>query len=173
MFIDARWNTNARAVIMHMEKDGSRYLWFGFDPNALSNNDRQLLLLLKTAFRWVAGQPVSEGAIGTPQAASAFTTAAREEAHARRFVFSVDRLRNPKQFSVRMSNRGNTPLQNPTVKIWLPPGVTQVALGGDFLMKRKVLLTGAPEEGACLISRPRLGRGEERIMKLEIVAQRR
>lgn len=172
MFIDARWNTNARAVIMHMEKDGSRYLWFGFDPNALSNDDRQLLLLLKTAFRWVAGQPVSDGAIGTPQAASEFTTAAREEAHARGFSFSVDRLRNPKQFSVRMSNRGNTPLQNPTVKIWLPPGVTQVALGGDFLMKRKVLLTGAPEEGACLISCPRLGRGEERVLKLEIVAQR-
>lgn len=35
-----------------------------------------------------------------------------------------------------------------------------------------VLLTGAPEEGACLISRPRLGRGEERVLKLEIVAQR-
>ena len=172
MFVDVRWSTNSRAVIMHMEKDGSRYLWFGFDPNALSNEDRQLLLLLKTAFRWVAGQPVSEGAVGSQAAATTFTPAARGEAHTRGFSFSVDRLRNPKQFSVRMSNRGNTPLQNPTVKVWLPPGVTQVALGGDVLMKRSVLLTGAPEEGACLISRPRLGRGEERVMKLEIVAQR-
>ena len=171
MNVDARWATNARAVVMHMEKDGSRYLWLGFDPNSLQNEDRQLMLLLKTAFRWVAGQPVSDGAIG--QAASSFSTESRESAHARGFSFSVDRLRNPKQFSVRMNNRGNSPLENPTVKIWLPPGVTQVALAGDILMKRGVVLTGVPEEGACLISRARLGRGEERIAKLEIVASRR
>jgi hypothetical protein len=171
MNVDARWATNSRAVVMHMEKDGSRYLWLGFDPNSLTNEDRQLMLLLKTAFRWVAGQPVSEGAVG--QTASAFSTGSRQSAHARGFSFSVDRLRNPKQFSVRMSNRGNSPLENPTVKIWLPPGVTQVALGGDLLMKRGIVLAGVPEEGACLISRARLGRGEERVAKLEIVASRR
>jgi hypothetical protein len=172
MVIDARWNTNARAVVMHMEKDASRYLWFGFDPGALGENDRQLLVLIKTAFRWVAGQPVSDGAVGPLQIAKTLTPDARKSAHARGFAFSVDPLPNPKQFSVRMTNRGTGPLENPTVKIWLPPGVTQVALGGDFLMKRNVALTGVPEEGACLISRPRLTRGEDRLMKLRIVSQR-
>jgi len=170
MLVDARWATNSRAVVMHMEKDGSRYLWFGLDPNALTGEDRQLMLLLKTAFRWVAGQPVSEGAVGTN--ASSFSTAARQEAHAHGFSFSVDRLRNAKQFSVRMTDRGTASLENPTVKIWLPPGVTQVALDGDPLMKRGVTLTGVPEEGACLISRRRLVRGEDRVMKIEIAAQR-
>ena len=163
MVVDARWATNSRAVIMHMEKDGARYLWFGLDPNALTGEDRQLMLLLKTAFRWVAGQPVSDGAVG-----NTFSPASRQDAHAKGFVFSVDRLRNPKQFSVRMSDRGNSAIQNPTVKIWLPPGVTQVALAGDPLLRRNVTLTAVPEEGACLISRPRLVRGEDRLMKIEV-----
>jgi len=173
MVIDARWSTNARAVIMHMEKDGTRYLWFGFDPAALPEEDRQLMLLLRTAFRWVAGQPVSDGAVGSPQIARTLTPDARKAAHARGFVFGVDPLPNPRLFTVRMTNRGTAPLENPTVKVWLPPGVTEVALAGDFLMKRNVTLTGVPEEGACLISRPRLTRGEDRLMKLKIVSSRR
>ena len=68
-----------------------------------------------------------------------------------------------------MTNRGPQVLQNPTVKIWLPPGVTRVALRGDILMKRNVTLTGVPDEGACLITRPRLARAEDRLMKIEIV----
>jgi hypothetical protein len=168
MNVDARWSTNARAVIMHMEKDRSRYLWFGFDPNALADKDRQLMLLLRTAFRWAAGQPVSDGAVGSPQMAKAFTTDARMQARAGGFTYSVDPLRNPRQFSVRMSDRGPHALENPTVKIWLPPGVTRVHLGGDILMKRNVTLTGVPDEGACLISRPRIAHGEERLMKIEI-----
>ncbi|HEY8133768.1 MAG TPA: hypothetical protein VII12_17950 [Thermoanaerobaculia bacterium] len=173
MVIDARWSTNARAVIMHMEKDGTRYLWFGFDPDALTEEDRQLMLLLRTAFRWVAGQPVSDGAVGPAQIAKTLTPDARKAAHAGGFVFSVDPLPNPKFFTVRMTNRGPAPLENPTVKVWLPPGVTEVALAGDFLMKRNVTLTGVPEEGACLLSRPRLTKGEDRLMKLKIVSSRR
>jgi len=168
MVVDARWKTNARAVIMHMEKDGTRYVWFGLDPAMLTEQDRQLMLLLRTAFRWVAGQPISEGAIGKN-----FTPDARRIAHAAGFAFSVDPLRNAKQLGVRMANRGTAPIDNPTVKIWLPPGVTEVALGGDLLMKWHVTLTGAPEEGACLLSRPRLNRGEDRLMKLRIVGRRR
>ncbi len=173
MVIDARWSTKARAVIMHMEKNGARYLWFGFDPDALVQEDSQLLLLLRNAFRWVAGQPVSDGAIGSPQIARTLTPEARTAAQARDFSFSVDPLRNPKQFAVRMSNRGNAPLENPTLKIWLPPGVTKVALGGDLLMKYHVTVTGLPEEGACLVSVPRLTRNEDRLMKLKIVSARR
>jgi hypothetical protein len=173
MVIDARWRTNARAVIMHMEKDGSRYVWFGFDPNALVDEDRQLMLLLRTAFRWAAGQPVSDGAVGAPQVAKAFTPEARMQAREGGFAYSVDPLPNPGQFSVRMRNRGQHALQNPTVKIWLPSWVTRVALGGDILMKRNVTLIGVPEEGACLISRPQLVSGEERVMKLTTVSARR
>ncbi len=169
MVIDARWKANARAVIMHMEQDGTRYLWFGFEPDAVPHDDRQLLVLLRTAFRWVAGQPVSEGAIGPAQVAKTLTPDARRQAQARRFVFTVDPLPNRKVLSVRMTNRGKLPIDNPTVKVWLPPGVTQVALAGDFLMKRNVTLTGVPEEGACLLSRPRLAPDEDRVMKLKIV----
>lgn len=173
MVIDARWKSNARAAIMHMEQDGARTVWFGFEPDALWRaDDPQLLLLLRTAFRWLAGQAVSDGAIGTPQVASTFTPAARAKARAARFAFSVDRLSDPNQLSVRMTNHGTRPLENPTVKIWLPPGVTGVALAGDYIMRRNATLTGAPEEGACLVALPSLGPNEDRIMKLKIVSRR-
>jgi hypothetical protein len=173
MVVDARWKENARAVVMHMEEGGARYLWCGLDPDALvQKEDRQLLLLLRTAFRWAAGQPVSDGAVGTPQLAGALTPDARREARAERFAFSVDRMANPRLFTVRMTNRGKVPLDNPTVKIWLPPRVTEVALAGDFLMKRNATLTGVPEEGACLVTLPSLTRNEDRVLKLKIVDQR-
>ena len=173
MNIDARWRENARAAMMHIEVDGARCLWFGIDPNALFNpDDRQLLLLLRTAFRWAAGQPVSDGAIGAPQLAKTLTPDARRDARVNRFAFTVDRLPNRNQFGIRMTNRGGRPLMNPTVKIWLPPGVTQVGLGGDFIMRRNATLTGVPEEGACLVSLPSLTRNEDRVMKLRIVEVR-
>jgi len=169
MNVDARWRDNARAAVMHVESGGVRCLWFGFDPTALASEDPRLMLLLRTAFRWVAGQPVSDGAIGAPQLAKTLTPGARREARANRFTFTVDRLPNRDQFGIRMQNRGGIPLINPTVKIWLPPGVTEVALGGDLIMRRNATLTGVPEEGACLVSLPSLTRNEERIMKLKIV----
>jgi hypothetical protein len=174
MVVDARWRQNSRAVVMHMEHDGARFVWFGLDPNALlHDDDRQLLLLLRTAFRWVSGQPVSDGAVGpVAQEAATLTPEARREARAERFAFSVDRMSNQRMFSVRMTNRGKVPLENPTVKIWLPPRVTQVALAGDFIMKRGATLTGVPEEGACVVALPSLTRNEDRVMKIRIVEQR-
>ena len=170
MNVDARWRDNARAAVMHVESAGARCLWFGFDPTALaSDDDPRLMLLLRTAFRWVAGQPVSDGAIGAPQLAKTLTPAARREARANRFTFTVDRLPNRDQFGIRMQNRGGIPIINPTVKIWLPPGVTEVALAGDFIMRRNATLTGMQDEGACLVSLPSLSRNEERVMKLKIV----
>ncbi|HEV7427710.1 MAG TPA: hypothetical protein VGQ46_15210 [Thermoanaerobaculia bacterium] len=167
MTVDARWNGNSRAVVMHMEQAGTRYLWMGFDPDAVRADDRQLTLMLRTAFRWVAGQPVSDGAIGEADQARTLTAVGRRQAREERFAFSVDPI-GKRAFSIRMTNRGGRPIENPTVKIWLPPGVTQVALAGDFIMKRRASLTGVPEEGACLISLPSLTRNEERVMKIKI-----
>jgi hypothetical protein len=172
MVVDARWKDNARAVIMHMEESGGRYLWLGFDPTALRRDDPQLMLLLRTAFRWAAGQPVSDGAVGAAQAAKTLTPAARRDARDGHFAFSVDRMPNPHLFSVRMTNRGGLPLPNPTVKIWLPPRVTKVALAGGWVMRRNATLTGVPEEGACLVSLPNLTRNEDRVLKLRIVETR-
>jgi hypothetical protein len=172
MNIDARWDGNSRAVVMHMEQAGSRFIWLGFDPDAVNAQDRQLTLMLRTAFRWVAGQPVSDGAVGDATQARILTPEARRVAREEHFGFSVDRL-NKRDFSIRMTNRGGRPIENPTVKIWLPPGVTQVALAGDFIMKRRASLTGVPEEGACLISLPSLTRNEERTMKIKIAEMRR
>lgn len=169
MNVDARWTSNSRAVIMHMERNGSRYLWIGLNPDALvTQDDRNLLLLMRTAFRWVAGQPVSDGAVGEANQAITFTPAARRDARAGRFSFSVDPLGDKRTFSIQMSNRGPKRLNNPTVKIWLPPGVTGVDLAGDLIMKRHATVTGVPEEGACLVALPSLGRNEERVMKLKI-----
>lgn len=173
MNVDARWSTNSRAVIMHMERGRTRYLWFGFNPDALvTEQDRSLLLLLRTAFRWVAGQPISDGAAGEANQAMTLTPNARRDARAGRFSFSVDPLGDKRTFSVELSNRGPKALQNPTVKIWLPPGVTGVRLAGDPLMKRHATLTGVPEEGACLLTMPRLGRNESRVMKIKITSSR-
>jgi len=168
MTVDARWNGNSRAAVMHMEQGGTRYLWIGFDPDAVHADDRQLTLMLRTAFRWVAGQPVSDGAVGDADQAKTLTAGARRQAREERFAFSVDPIGNKRAFSIRMMNRGGRPIENPTVKIWLPPGVTQVALAGDFIMKRRASLTAVPDEGARLISLPSLTRNEERVMKIRI-----
>src|SRR4051794_29436888 len=174
MTIDARWNGNSRAVVMYMEQAGTRYLWMGFDPDAVRDDDRQLTLMLRTAFRWVAGQPVSDGAVGDADQAKTLTAGARRQAREERFAFSVDPLgKKQRTFSIRMTNRGGRPIENPTVKIWLPPGVTNVALAGDFIMKRRASLTSVPEEGACLISLPSLTRNEERVMKIRIAEMRK
>lgn len=170
MVVDARWKENARAVVMHMEDAGARYLWIGLDPRSLARaEDNQLMLLLRTAFRWVSGQPISDGAIGAAQVAKTLTPDARLSARKERFAFSVDRMPNPQLFSVRMTNRGDAPLPNPTVKIWLPPRVTKVALAGGWALRRNATLTGVPEEGACLVSLPSLTRNEDRVLKLKIV----
>lgn len=172
MVVDARWRKNARAAVMHLEQEGARFIWLGIDPNAMVRDDRQLLLLLRTAFRWVAGQPVSDGAIGAPQTAKTLTPDARRDARTEHFAFSVDPLPNPKMLSIRMTNRGGKPIANPTVKVWLPPRVTEVALAGDIIMKRNATLTAVPEDGACLVSLPELTRNEDRVMKLKIIQVR-
>lgn len=172
MRVDARWSDSARAAIMHMEADGGRYLWMGFDPRALSGQDGQLMLLLRTAFRWVAGQPVSDGAIGAPQSARTLDPDSRREARENRLTFSVDPTGKKNVFTVRMMNRGGAPVSNPTVKVWLPPRVTHVSLGGNFILNRGAVLTGSPEDGACVISLPALTRNEERTLSLRIVAVR-
>lgn len=173
MNVDARWRANSRAVIMHMERGGSRTLWIGLNPDAvIAQQDHNLLLLLRTAFRWVGGQPVSDGAVGEANQAMTLTPNARRDARAGRFAFSVDPLGDKRTFSIQMSNRGPKTLLNPTVKIWLPPGVTGVRLAGDLIMKRHATLTGVPEEEACLVTLPRLGRNEGRVMKIKITSSR-
>lgn len=169
---DARWAGSAGAAMVHLEVDRGRYLWFGFDPDALILPDRDLELALRSAFRWVSGQPVSEGAAGDPRTAKTLTPDARREARNRGFAFSVDRSRTKDVLTVRMINRGGVPIVNPTVKVWLPPTVTRVELGGDLIMNRGVSLTGVPEEGAVLVTLPRLARNEDRVMKLRIVERK-
>jgi hypothetical protein len=173
MTIDARWSEKARAAIMHMEEDGGRYLWFGFNPDALVvAKDVQLMVLIKSAFRWAAGQPISDGAVGQPQVAKTLTPDARREARAAQFTFSVDRMRDGDELRVQMTNRGKKPIVNPTVKIWLPPSVLEVALAGDLIMKRNATLTSVPGESACLVSLPSLAKNEQRQLKLKVVKER-
>lgn len=173
MAVDARWRTNARAAVMHVENGRARYVWIGVDADALppaGNND--LTLLVRNAFRWAGGEAVSDGAVGAAAETKTFGPQTRRAARAAHFAFSVDQLRDHRQFGVRMVNRGAAPLENPTVKIWLPPSVREVELAGDLLMRRGATLTAIPDEHACLVALPSLGRNAERVLKLKVVAPR-
>jgi len=173
MAIDARWRTNARAAVMHVENGRARYVWIGIDADALPpEGNNELTLLVRNAFRWAGGEAVSDGAVGAAAETKTFAPQTRRAARAAHFAFSVDQLRDHSQFSVRMVNRGTAPLENPTVKIWLPPRVGEVELGGDLLMRRGATLTAIPDERACLVALPSLGRNAERVLKLEAVAPR-
>jgi hypothetical protein len=173
MVVDVRWEGSARPAVMHMEQKGARYLWFGFDPRQLpARQDATMHLMLRSAFRWIAGQPVSDGAVGDPQTAKTLTSDARTKARAGGFGFSVDRMRQEGMYSIRMVNRGGIPLSNPTVKLWVPPDVTKVAFSGSIIMYRDASLTGIPQDGTLLVSLPRLRRNEDRVMKLKVIGRR-
>ncbi len=174
MNVDARWREKARAAVMHMEQDGARFLWMGFDPDALvEKDDRQMLLLIRSAFRWAAGQPVSEGAVGDATTARTLTPESRRDARAARFAFGVDRLTNPRLFLLHVANRGPKPIGNPSVMIWMPPHTSDAAVAGDLFMRRNVSLTAIQGERAWVVSVPRLGPNEERIVKLKVEGAQR
>lgn len=169
MKIDARWSGNARAAAAHFEKGASRVLWFGFDPASLYYPaDRQLALLLRASVRWVSGQPVSDGAIGTTAIAKALAPTARVAGRQKKFSFSVDRLEKAGTLGLRLVNRGGEPLENPTVKIWLPPGATRATFSGSFIARRKVTISEAEGETAAIVTLPKLAPYEERLLKLRI-----
>jgi len=165
MHVDARWRTNARAAVMHMEFSGARVLWLGLQPDAVPPNPG-LLLMLRTAVRWLGGQPISDGAAGDDLQAATLTPAARSLAHNQHLIFNVERLRGRGTFAVRMENRGSAPIAHPTVQLWLSPGVTHVALGGDWIMQRGATISSGTQDGACVISLPSLAANEARVLKL-------
>ena len=172
MVVNARWKGSARAAIVHYRLSPGRVLWFGFDPSKLYvPKDLHLVLLLKTGLRWVAGQPVSEGAIGTPMAAKTLTPEARLAARAKRMSYSVDRLGESDWFTLRIRNNTKERLLSPTVKFWLPPHTVRVELGGSLVSRRYVTLIGDPEENAVLVSILALGPYEDRIIKLRAVGK--
>jgi hypothetical protein len=166
MHIDARWKTSARAALMHMEVPGGRVLWVGLQPDALPES-QTLLLMLRTAFRWLGGQPISDGSAGEDVQANNMSAASRRVARNQRFTFSVERVRDRGKFAVQMENRGERKITNPTVQLWLPPGVRRVQLGGDWIMKRGATVSSDRNDGTCTISLPSLRPNEERVLKLE------
>ena len=171
MVVDARWKESSRAAVAHYSHGEGRVVWLGFDPAALHNqNDLQLNLLLRTAFRWAAGQPVSDGAVGGASAARTLTPEARLTARTKRFSFSVEKLRGEGLFSVRLTNRGKEKIENPTVKLWLPARVKNVKLAGSFILRRKATLIGVPQDGTVLVMLPVLNPNEDRTLKLRVTA---
>lgn len=169
MAVDARWRTNARAAVMHLENGPTRVVWFGVDPDALPpGGNNEFTLLVRTAFRWAGGEAISDGAVGPAAETKGFSPESRRHAREQHFAFSVDRLRNHDTFSVRLLNRGTATLENPTVKIWMPAGVRQTAIAGDLMMRRNATVTAIPDEGACLIALPSLERGAERVLKIKV-----
>lgn len=168
MSVDARWKDSARAAVVHYPFQKSRVVWLGFDPDALFlPDDRQMSLFLRTAMRWADGQPVSDGAIGTPVSAKTFSPEARMDARASGFSFSVDRLEKEGVFSVRVTNRGKKRISNPTVRFWFPPGVGSISLAGSYVSRRRVDLVPLPEEDSVLVTLPVLEPNENRYFKLK------
>jgi hypothetical protein len=168
--VDARWKSNARAAIAHLADARKRVIWFGFDPSKLNvRGDRHLSLMLRTAFRWVDGQPVSDGASGnSPTVARSFSPSARVESRGLRLTFSVDRMQDEGIYSVRVTNRGKLRISNPTVKFWLPPDTKHVELIGSWISRRRVELIPVEGENAVLIVLPPLAPNEDRVMRLQV-----
>jgi hypothetical protein len=167
MVVDARWGVSAKAAIAHWSADGGRMLWMGFDPGALHfAKDRQLSLLLRTALRWVDGQPVSDGASGAAASAKALEVTARIDARRKRLSYSVDRLNDKGSLAVRMVNKGKQPIENATIKIWLPPESKQCNVVRHFWKDRDVALANAGDEHAVTVTVPRLSPNEDRVLQL-------
>jgi hypothetical protein len=167
MKVDARWEESARAAIAHYRHGGGRVLFLGFSPAALWNRaDNELGLMLRTAFRWVAGQPVSEAAAGMPAASRTLTSASRLQARGV-MSWSVDRLEaDGDSFVLRIRNNGSANLPNPTVKIWLPESAAQVDVAGSLFGRRGVSLSAVEGERAAIVSLAGLRAHEERLIRL-------
>lgn len=168
MKVDARWAGTSRAAIVHFRTGGGRVLWFGFDPTLLWDPTvPQLSLVLRTAFRWLASQPVSEAAVGLPAAARSLTPPARMEARRARLGFSVDRLHEEGSFSLRVRNGSREPVANPTVKVWMPENVSRLEPAGSWMAKRGVTVSPVEDEHALLVALPPLRAHEDRMLRLE------
>lgn len=168
MSVDARWSNDSRAAVAHFGIDRARVVWLGFDPGALwVPKDRQLAVLLRAALRWVAGQPVSDAAIGGIAEAKALNAAARVAARKQKLAFSVDRLDDRGGLIVRVINKGAARLENATVKVWLPPRASRCHLAGSFMLRRGVVLSSDPVERAVLVTTPTLEPYETRVVHLK------
>lgn len=168
MQIDARWRQSARAAIAHLTTPaGGRVLWLGFDPAAMQRaRDPQLELMLRTALRWVDGQPVTEGAAGELAAAQTIAVGARTEARRRRLTYSADRVANRRLLSIRLQNRSGEAIANPAVRVWLPPGSSRPELAGSWFSRRRVSVQHDGEEGSVTLTLPALAPHEERLLAL-------
>lgn len=169
MRIDARWEKSSRAAIAHFRTGGGRVLWLGFPPAGIQDPDEQIELLLRTAFRWVASQPVSEAAVGLPAAAKTLTPAARNEARQKGLTFSVDRLEEPGSFSLRVRNRSDEVVTNPTVKVWMPEQISALETAGTWFSRRSLTVQRLDDEHAIIVSFPGLRGGEDRLIRLQAV----
>ena len=167
MTVDARWAEGSKAAIVHFRAEGGRILWFGFDPSKLWNpGDNQLGLMLRTAFRWVSSQPVSEAAAGLPASARTLTPAARLEVRKQGLSWSFDRLAEDGAFILRVRNGSKELLPNATVKVWYPERIEGLELEGSWFSRRGVDVIDLEEERSALISLGGLRGHEDRLIKV-------
>ncbi len=173
MHVDARWDGSARAAIAHYRLQRARILFFGFDPDSLSNpRDVDLGLLLRTAFRWVASQPVSDAALGMPAASKTLSPASRIRALDSKMTWSFDRLEEPGAFVLRIRNGGDENLPNPSVKIWYPERIDGLELAGNWFSRRNLDITPIDDEHAAVVSLTGLRPHEDRFIRIEGVTAR-
>lgn len=165
MQIDARWRDSGRAAIAHYRARDGRVVWFGIDPGAMHRGrDDVVEIILRTAARWAAGQPVSDAASGDPAAAKALSPAARQAA--RRLSFSADRLKTRSQLMLRVTNRNGAAVDFVTVKVWLPDGAGRAKLQRPLFGRIDAAVEEADD--GILVSMTRLAPHEERLVKLKL-----
>lgn len=168
MQIDARWRQSARAAIAHLTTPaGGRVLWLGLDPAAMQRaRDPQLELMLRTALRWVDGQPVSEGAAGELGGAQTITVGGRVEARRRNLAWSADRVADQHLLSITLRNRGDEAIPNAAIRVWLPPESGSPQLAGSWFSRRRVSMIHDGDERSVTLTLPALGPHEERLLAL-------
>lgn len=160
--VDARWAAPARAAIAHWTVGRARVAWFGFRPSRDELEEVPMLAVLtRAALRWTVGQPVSDGAAGPTRDVATFSERARINAQDLGFGFSAEPAGDD-QIELLVVNRGEQALENPRVRLWLPPGWDRVALRTPIFTRKEARLTAAGSGGALDVHLPALAPLEER-----------
>ena len=138
MEVDARWDGTSRAAVAHWTSEGEHFVWLGFSPDSLNSPaDPQLKILMRTAARWAANQPVSDGALLPESGTPTFDPGARAAAQSGGLAYSVEATEWPGVYGVRIWNRTDSAIDNPAVAVWLPEGgKREVSLWGSPILSR-------------------------------------
>lgn len=173
MSVDARWESPPDAAVAHWTSGVARIVWYGAEISQQElKNIPMLAVMLRASVRWLAAQPVSDGASGDPRSVEAFADDARRHAQDQGLGVSADIL-DDDEIEVTVLNRGENAIPNATVRIWLPPLYESVALDESLLDRKRPALHAVGRGGAVDLHFGEIAPGERRNCTLERARTRR